>query len=139
MKENLLGKELFQKHKKTKHREKIIEILNLFELPAPAEDILVMFNYFRENISLSTIYRNLELLTAEGIVKKSLIINTNKARYELNRKKHSHYLICLKCGKMQPLECCPVNINEEQLDEKTGYKITGHKFEVYGYCPKCQE
>lgn len=138
MEEKILGKELFNKHKKTKHREKIIEILNVFELPAPAEDILIMFNYFKENISLSTIYRNLELLTKEGIVKKSVVMDTNKARYELNRPKDRYYLICIKCNKMQLLDFCPISSNEKELSKKTGYKITGHKFEMYGYCPDCK-
>ncbi len=137
MQDKIIGKELFNKHKKTRHREKIIEILNLFELPAPAEDILIMFNYFRENISLSTIYRNLELLAREGIVKKSVVMDTNKARYELNREKQRHYVICVKCNSMKPLDFSPLNISEKELGEKTGYKITGHKFEVYGYCPGC--
>lgn len=139
MENKTTAKNFFKKHKKTKHREKIIEILNLFELPAEAEDIMRMFNYNKEKISLSTIYRNLELLTREGIIKKSLIMDTNKAKYELNREgEHRHYIVCVKCNQLKPLLSCPFNdMNIKKIEEDTEYKITAHKFELYGYCPNC--
>lgn len=139
MEKKIIGKSLFARHKKTKHRERIIETLNLFETPATAEEILEMFNYWKEKISLSTIYRNLELLTREGVANKSMVMDDNKARYELNRQKNRHYIVCVKCHKIEQLDFFPLKNKEQELKQKTNYKITGYKFEIYGYCPDCKD
>jgi len=123
----------------TKHRQEIIETLKLFEVPATAEDIYAMFKYLKSSISMSTIYRNLEMLTDKGIVIKTIMMDDNKARYELNREVDKHYIICVKCNKIFPIDHCPIDKIDKNLLNSTGFEITGHKFEIYGYCPDCKK
>jgi Fe2+ or Zn2+ uptake regulation protein len=39
---------------------------------------------------------------------------------------------------MIPVEGCPLEEYEKLLHNQMGFDITGHKFEIYGYCQKCQ-
>ena len=46
-------------------------------------------------------------------------------------------MICVKCKKMIPIDDCPVKELEKIIADKTGFNITGHKFELYGECENC--
>ena len=48
---------------------------------------------------------------------------------------HHHHHICLNCGKAKIIH---VNVcGNLEIEELKGYRIDGHKFEVYGLCPDC--
>jgi Fur family ferric uptake transcriptional regulator len=58
--------------------------------------------------------------------------------FEVNHHEHKHYLVCLNCKEMIPVEGCPLGEYEKVLNQKLGFDVTGHKFEIYGYCKNCQ-
>lgn len=134
-------KELTVKHgiRNTKQRELIFEILSSSENPVTAEEIYLKLKETDEGVNLSTVYRTLEMLCAKGIVVKSTFMNDDRARFQLNDTVHKHHLICLKCNMMVEIDTCPLEKLEETLESKTSFDITGHKLEIYGYCPKCKE
>ncbi|QNK42566.1 transcriptional repressor [Caproicibacter fermentans] len=59
--------------------------------------------------------------------------------YEFKRLSHKHYLFCLGCNKVLAINRCPLGNYEESLAKETNYIISGHKLDIYGYCPKCRE
>ncbi len=123
----------------SKNRQLLLQILEAAKMPVTVD---YLYEQFRENsqiISLSTIYRILEKLVLNNIVIKSLILDENKARFELNKKGHKHYLICTECNDMVPIKACPLGELEKDLQKDTGFNIQGHKLEIYGHCAKCQE
>lgn len=134
-------RELMNKHgiKNTKQREMIFEILERSECPITAEDIFLKLKEADEDINLSTVYRNLEMLCTKGIVTKTTFMNDDKARFELCGTAHKHHLICLKCNRMVQIDGCPLERLEKTLEDKTSFDITGHKLEIYGYCPDCKK
>ncbi|OGI28151.1 MAG: hypothetical protein A2287_04050 [Candidatus Melainabacteria bacterium RIFOXYA12_FULL_32_12] len=123
----------------SKNRQTILEVLKLFEVPATAEDIHRMLKYMKLSTSLSTVYRALETFTSNDIAIKSVMMDDNKARYELNRSIDKHYIICMKCDKIFPFNFCPMDNIDKSLLEATNFDIKGHKFEIYGYCPECKK
>ncbi len=123
-------------YRNTKQRQAILEILENLEIPIPAEDIYMKLKEKGMNISLSTVYRNLEMLMSEGIVVKSHMMNEDKARYGLSDKKH--FLICESCGKILIIDNCPFDVFKKELMEVHQFDITGHSIEVYGICPECK-
>ncbi len=124
-------------YRKTKQREAILKILENAEFPIHAEDIFLKLKEKGIDVSLSTVYRNLEMLTKEGLVVKSYMMNEDKARFALPDKKN--YLVCEKCGKIVIIDNCPFDKFKEELIEVHGFDITGHSIEVYGICPDCQK
>ena len=100
------------------------------ELHALAEPILPM--------NASTVYRTLNTLTEKKILIRS-VRQDGKAYYSLAKKDHSHRLVCDLCGKVIPVDTCPLSELEETLQQKTGFRITGHSLEFTGLCPECSK
>lgn len=89
------------------------------------------------NISLDTVYRNLNTLKELGII-QALNFEDGKSRYELAwEDAHHHHLICLKCGESQELDFCPLKFIDSDLLRDRDFKVERHSFEIYGYCSGC--
>ena len=121
----------------SKNRNAVIDILEKAKIPLTIEYIYDELRRKNEKISLSTVYRVMERLTSNGTAIKAIVMDDNKARYELCKNGHKHYMICVKCSKMIPIENCPIKELEENITKTTGFNITGHKLEIYGECSSC--
>ncbi|HBL84525.1 MAG TPA: transcriptional repressor [Clostridiales bacterium] len=124
--------------KNTKTRSAILEILEKSEQPVTAEQVFLELKNKQISANLSTVYRTLETLAEKMLAKKLNISGDSRAMFEYNRLVHRHYLVCLECKKIIPIDFCPIKNYEKTLEEKTKFKIAGHKLDVYGYCPDCQ-
>ncbi len=124
--------------KSTKQRKAILHILSNKELPATAEDVYLELREQDIAANLSTVYRTLETMSECGLIKKMRIVGEEKAFFEFFRVLHRHFLICLSCRKMLPISGCPLNGYEKELEQQTDYKISGHRLDIFGYCPKCR-
>lgn len=123
--------------KNTRHRSDVLDFLEQSAQPVPAERIYLALREKNADISLSTVYRILELLVEKDIVRKMNALEGGKSLFELNRMVHRHYLVCLGCHKMLPIDDCPLDEYEKQLPSKNGFYATGHNLEIYGYCRDC--
>ena len=117
----------------TKQKNLILSIVeNSFSHPT-AEDI---YNICRKdiiNISLGTVYRNLNLLVNQGLIKRIKMEN-NIDRFDNLKETHAHF-ICIECGKIIDLDSKYIvgknEINENiVLDCEVNYK---------GICKECRE
>jgi Fur family transcriptional regulator, ferric uptake regulator len=121
----------------SKNRQYIIEILESEKIPLCVDFIFEKLRLKNKSVSLSTVYRILEKLVINNTVVKTIFGDDLKAKFELNRQGHKHYLICTECNDMVPIHNCPIGEIEKSLQENTGFYIKGHKLEVYGHCAKC--
>lgn len=124
--------------KKTRRREDVMRVLENSERPCTAEEVFLALKERGADISLSTVYRALDALLEKGIVRKAGSDGSGRAVFELNRSVHRHYLVCLGCHKMIPMEKCPLGGLEKRLERETGFSVTGHSLEIYGYCRECR-
>lgn len=124
--------------KNTKQRQNIIDALKSFKEPATAEEIYRAASASCPTMALTTVYRNLEMLVKNEKVNK-IIYSDATARYEYVGKdnKHGHFLVCVGCNRAFPLDKCPIEV--EGIKESTGFTVTGHNIEIYGYCKDCAE
>jgi Fur family transcriptional regulator, ferric uptake regulator len=88
-------------------------------------------------IGLGTVYRNLELLSREGMIGK-LESGSAEARYDGNSEPH-HHLHCLHCGRIDDARVPLAEPVRPVDDDFEGYEILGHRLEFFGICPKCRE
>ncbi|MDK2888645.1 Fur family transcriptional regulator, zinc uptake regulator [Desulfofundulus australicus DSM 11792] len=103
-----------------------------------AEEIWRLVRKRYASISFDTIYRTLNLFVRCGLASE-LDFPDGCRRFEFAGNGHHHHLVCLKCGRAEELAFCPEDCLIRAQFEKPGFKITGHAFKIYGYCPKCQQ
>ncbi len=124
--------------KSTKRRLAILGVLARSEQPLSAEDVLFKLKDASIPVNLSTVYRTLDTFAAKHLALKLNIADENRALYEFNHMEHKHYLVCLGCKKTMAIKSCPLENYEKAIADKTDYLISGHKLDIYGYCPDCQ-
>lgn len=123
----------------TGHRTAILGILDRSDQPATAEQVYIELKNQSISINLSTVYRVLDILAVNKLLNRLSISRDGRALYEYNRRIHRHYLICLGCRKIMPIDGCPLESYNRALEAETCYTITGHKLDIYGYCPQCRD
>jgi len=136
--EQLLAELASNNYKLTPQRREIIRILIRARSPLSAKEIYKRLSVKLSNLSFDTVYRTLATLKDLGIVNK-LDFQDGCGRYELNRcNDHHHHMVCLKCGEAWEIPGCPV----EHLpigNLPNNFKVTDHRFELFGYCQSCQD
>lgn len=86
----------------------------------------------------ATVFRLLQRLASHGLVRR-LGLHERAAYFTLLLPgKHSDYLICTDCGRIQAVNApCPVHDLENEIRRKTGYRNLYHELEFFGTCPAC--
>lgn len=139
MQQDMLVRKLREKgFKVTPQRRAILNALLSFEHPSKALDILGEVRKDFPDISLDTVYRNLNMLTELGVTTVVNLRGGEASRFEIERGQHHHHLVCLQCGKAVCLDFCPMDDRDSAAAEKHGYELVGHAVELYGYCGKCR-
>jgi Fe2+ or Zn2+ uptake regulation protein len=90
------------------------------------------------NISLGTVYRNLDLLTKMGIIRK-LEIGGSEARFDASLDQHYH-IVCTECGRIDDVHDLPLEDRGlETIKEINGYQVNGFNMNFMGICSNCQK
>lgn len=119
----------------SKQKEAILRILQRTTSHPSVDWIYQEVRKELPNISLGTVYRNLNMLKAEGTI-TDLTFAGAPSRYDGNCRPHDHFR-CVKCGQVFDIEW---RINGD-LDTKVagdhGFDVFGHRLEFYGFCQDC--
>ncbi len=124
-------------YKYTGKREGMIRIFDREGRYLSAKEILEFMQQEYPDLSFDTIYRNLTLFEELEIVECTDLGGERKYRIRCNTSDHHHHLICLTCGKTKHISACPMD-KMVSVQTANDFQIIGHKFEIYGYCTKCQ-
>ena len=133
--------DLFTKYhlRKTIQRTLILQYLLKNNDHPSAEKIYQFIRNKGINISLATIYKNLNQLLELNIV-KTIQDSDDLTHYDLNNKPHYH-LICKRCGKIIDIDYKGFSEDEQRIlqgaknKEFTDLNID---INIYGICPQCQ-
>ncbi|MDE5413931.1 Fur family transcriptional regulator [Alkalihalobacterium chitinilyticum] len=121
-------------YKYTKKREEMLRLFADEKRYLSAKDVLEKMYKDYPGLSFDTIYRNLATFAQLEILEVTELEGEKKFRFSCSTTQHHHHLICLECGKTKAVHNCPMeNINIAFPD----FEVTGHKFEIYGYCKSC--
>ena len=119
----------------TRQRKVILEELRKVDTHPSADEVYEMVRKRLPRISLGTVYRNLEILSAKGEIQK-LELGCTLKRFDGIAENHYH-IRCLQCDRVVDApEDVDVAVNHD-LKNTTKFKIVGHKLEFIGICPDC--
>ena len=82
-------------------------------------------------ISIATVYRTVRLFEEAGLLDK-LDFGDGRARYEEATENHHDHLIDMQSGKVFEFNDPDVEALQERIAKKLGYKLVGHRMELYG-------
>jgi Fur family ferric uptake transcriptional regulator len=122
--------------KRTKQREAVLTVLERADGPVSAADVRARTEADGAHVRLSTVYRILDVLVKKGMAVKLSILTGETAVYELNRFRHRHYAVCVRCRKIISMDNCPMERFIPKLADDD-FRVTGHNLEIYGYCRDC--
>ncbi len=120
----------------TRQRKVILEELRKVSSHPTAAGVFALVRRRLPNISLGTVYRNLDLMARSGMIRK-LEFSGTVARFDGNTEEHDH-LRCLACGRVDDLPGPRLELPEGKLADCLGYQVLGHKLELVGLCPECR-
>ena len=120
----------------TQQRRVILEELRKVDTHPSADELYAMVRKRLPRISLGTIYRNLEILSETGQIRK---LETGGHLKRFDGRADDHYHIrCLRCDRLADLlGHLGVDLNS-RAKEFTDFSLLGHKLEFIGVCSKCQ-
>lgn len=89
------------------------------------------------NISLGTVYRNLNLLVELGEIQK-LTCGDGADHFDADTSPHYHF-VCRECGKVYDLPVQPLADLNQMASEHTDGQVESHTIYFYGTCKNCLE
>ena len=123
--------------RETKQRTVILDELRRTKSHPSADELYRRVRRRLPRVSLGTVYRNLDMLSEQGVILK-LDLGGTQRRFDGDIADH-HHIRCTKCGCIDDLTGRPPCCLEEAFKDTHGYKITGHRLELTGLCPKCRK
>lgn len=116
----------------SRQRELIFETVCASKCHPTAEMVYSALKPQYPNLSLGTVYRNLNLLTEQGrLVRMPLPVE----RYDGDLHPHSHFC-CQSCGEVSDLEL-PYDGDADDALRAQGFQVERHATLFYGLCPHC--
>ena len=130
-----------QKYRMTNQRQIILEEVRKLRSHPTADEIYERVRKRLPRISMGTVYRNLDLLTKTGQIKK-VEPGFPPMRFDGNTGDHYH-VVCMGCGRIEdiPVEPSEDSLNNfvKAMNRVTSYSIYGHNLELMGLCPNCMK
>lgn len=120
----------------TRQRRIILDVLQVPNHHPTADTVYARVRQQMPNISLGTVYRNLELLTKSGLI-RTLRLGGRQRRYDGGLHRHYH-VRCMTCGSVSDMAADPFGDLDATARGICGFEISGHELEFAGICPSCR-
>jgi Fe2+ or Zn2+ uptake regulation protein len=120
----------------THQRELILEELGRCHNHPTADALYERIKKKLPRISLATVYRNLEILSEAGMIKK-LEISGRQKRFDRELEQHDH-IFCVQCRRVDDIQFNQSRLISLDSEHSQGYNISGCRVEFFGVCPTCQ-
>ena len=115
----------------TDQRKVIAEIMSNSHDHPDVDELHKRVNKIDKKISIATVYRTVKLFEESGIVEKH-DFKGGKARYEEAPEEHHDHLIDINSGEIIEFVDKEIEILQNKVADKLGYKLVDHKLELYG-------
>jgi Fur family peroxide stress response transcriptional regulator len=122
----------------TDPRRVMLDVMRGTDAHPTAEVVHRMVRRRLPRVSLGTVYRNLRLLVAEGLVKE---VPGPHTRFDGNTRDHHHFT-CLACGRIVDLDAPLTEPHSRALVSRVaslgGFSVSHHRIEFFGRCGACR-
>ncbi len=120
----------------TDQRRIIAEVMSNSNDHPDVDELHKRVNKIDKKISIATVYRTVKLFEESGIVEKH-DFKGGKARYEQSPEEHHDHLIDINSGEIIEFVDKEIEVLQNKVAKKLGYKLVDHKLELY--CSKIKK
>jgi len=124
------------KHRLTSQRRIVLEEIRKVHTHPTADEVYKLVRKRIPNVSVATVYRNLDFLAGNDLVIK-LKTKDRKARYDGHPEPHLH-LCCKKCGYVADIFDCKCKLPSSKELKSTGFAPDINCLEIPGLCKGCK-
>jgi Fur family ferric uptake transcriptional regulator len=121
--------------KMTGQRRVIARVLSDADDHPDVEELYKRSSQVDNNISIATVYRTVRLFEEAGLLDRH-DFGDGRARYEEASGEHHDHLIDVKSGKVIEFHDEEIEDLQHKIASKLGYKLVGHRMELYGASTK---
>jgi Fur family ferric uptake transcriptional regulator len=119
----------------TRQRRILLDLIDHSGKHLDAESLYQLAKEKDPRLNRVTVYRTLKLLKEGGLVDELDLMHYggDQHYYETRLKQEHAHVICLRCGKVEPLQKL-----RRQVEAHFGFQILLARTEIGGYCSHCQ-
>lgn len=121
----------------TKQRKVILEELSKVKCHPSADQVYHMVRKRLPQVSLATVYRNLEALSETGTILK-LEMGGTQRKYDADTSEH-HHVRCIQCNRVDDLPGDAFRVPQIRWKGFNDFEIHGYRLEFLGLCGPCRE
>lgn len=121
--------------RKTIQRSLVLETVQELRCHATADEIFDTIVKKHPNVSRGTVYRNLNLLSDIGEIRK-MEMPSGADRFDHQCHEHYHAR-CVNCGRVFDVEMDFIADMEKNIKNIHGFKFIGHDLIFKGICHEC--
>ena len=121
----------------TPQRSLLLDVIRRSSGHLDASQIYLLARQKDPRISLSTVYRNLNLLKEMGLISR-LHLDEEHHHYEIREAEEHYHLICSSCGKVIEFDSSLVEQLAADLSEEKDFVIERVRVDLTGICRECR-
>ncbi len=123
--------------KMTGPRETVLDAFLRLESHVTAEELLSATRRIDPTIGQATVFRTIKLFADAGLARGACPDEGTRHFEHAYRHAHHDHLICVGCGAVVEFHDEAIEKAQEAIYRAHGYKPSGHRLELRGYCPSC--
>ena len=124
--------------RRSKKRDAILQLMRSTKCHPSADWIYQRLKDKYPNLSLGTVYRNLNQLSEQHIIHRVGVIN-GQERFDADTHPHAHF-VCTCCGAVLDLpDCAPSRQYIQSLSMQYGFTVEEHECNLRGLCSDCKK
>lgn len=122
--------------KRSEQREAILDVFLRSERHLSVDDLYHLVHRRHPEVGRTTVYRTLKLLQSAGLASELQIEGKSRFEREYKREHHDHF-ICRSCGEIFEFRSPDIERLQEEVAQRIGFAIEGHRHQIYGRCRRC--
>jgi Fur family transcriptional regulator, ferric uptake regulator len=115
----------------TEQRRIVARVIGAAEDHPDVEELYTRASAIDPRISIATVYRTVKLFEEAGILER-LEFGDGRARYEDAERDHHDHMIDMNSGQVIEFVDPDIEALQQKIAERLGYKLVGHRLELYG-------
>lgn len=87
----------------------------------------------------ATVFRTVDVLADLGVLDRVTFADGTERYHTIQAGTHHHHLTCDCCHRVVDLNLCIEPQTLKQVEDESGFTLSGHRFEIFGRCPDCRK